>query len=144
MNLAEPGHRGDSPEFETGEGDEVEAGQDGESALVVADEAAEAGLPGEGPLHHPAARQEDEAAFGLRELDDLEVDAVGRRVGGWRRTRVPLVCDGVPGRLPDPVGELRDLCPILRVGRRGGQGQQVPRVSTATWTLLPLRRLAPS
>jgi hypothetical protein len=131
MNLEQAEHRSDSLEFETGEGDEVEAGQDGETTFVVADEAAKAGLPGEGPLHHPAARQEDEAPLGLRQFDDLEVYAVGRGVGGWRRPGIPLVSEGdldrVSGRLLDSLGEIRDLCPILSIGRRGGQGQQVPK-----------------
>ena len=56
-------------EFEAREGDEVEAGQDGEAALVVAHQAAEAHLPGEGALDDPAPGQQDEAALGLRQLD---------------------------------------------------------------------------
>ncbi len=41
-------------EFEAGEGDDVETRQDGEAALVVAGQAAEAHLPGEGALDDPA------------------------------------------------------------------------------------------
>ena len=54
-----------APEHEAGEGDEVEAGQRLGQALVVADEPAAAGRPGEGTLDHPPARQQDEAPLRL-------------------------------------------------------------------------------
>ena len=47
--------RGGAAEGEAGEGDEVEAGEGGVQALVVAHQPAEAALPGERALHHPAA-----------------------------------------------------------------------------------------
>jgi hypothetical protein len=39
--------------------------------LVVASQAAEARGPRETALHHPATGQEDKAALGLGQLDDL-------------------------------------------------------------------------
>ena len=47
MNLPDAKDRDRAGEFETDEGDQMQAGQDGQAALVVADQAAEAGLPGE-------------------------------------------------------------------------------------------------
>ena len=64
------------------EGDEVEAGQAGGESLVVPREAAEARGPRERALDDPPAREQHEAALGLRGLDDLQADAVG---GGGRR-----------------------------------------------------------
>jgi glucokinase len=66
-------------EHEAGEGHEVQAGQGLGQPLVVAGQAAEARHPGEAALHDPAPRQQHEAALGLRVLDHLQVDAVGRR-----------------------------------------------------------------
>jgi hypothetical protein len=54
MDLRQMEDRNGAGEFKAGEVDEVEAGEDGEATLVVADETAEAALPGEGALKHPA------------------------------------------------------------------------------------------
>src|SRR5215207_6212470 len=80
MNLPQVKEGDGAGQFEAGEGDEVEAGEHGEAPLVVADEASEAGLPGEGSFAHPPPGREDEAALGLGEPDHVEADAVGRRV----------------------------------------------------------------
>src|SRR4051794_20821160 len=76
------------------EGDEVQAFEDVEASLVVSDQTSEAGLPGEGALDDPSAREEDEAALGLGELDYIEPDAVGRRVRCWGGAGVALVHEG--------------------------------------------------
>ena len=56
MDLRDMEHWYGAGEFETGEGDEMQAGQDVQTTLVVADQASEAGLPGEGALKHPATK----------------------------------------------------------------------------------------
>lgn len=58
----------------------MEAGEGGGEAFVVAGEPAEAGGPAEGALDHPAPGQQDEAALGVVEFDDLQLDPV--RGGG--------------------------------------------------------------
>jgi hypothetical protein len=54
MDLCYVKDRRGAGELKANEGDEVEAGQNVEATLVVADEASEAGLPSEGALKHPA------------------------------------------------------------------------------------------
>ena len=63
---------------------------DGEP-LVIADQALVAGTPAQAALDHPAAWQQYEAAFGVAQLDHLQVDAalLGRLRGHF--TRVALV-----------------------------------------------------
>jgi hypothetical protein len=55
----------------------VQAGQGLGQAFVVAGEAAEAGHTRIGAFDAPALGKQDEAAPGLRELDDLQADAPG-------------------------------------------------------------------
>ena len=54
----------------------MEAGEGLGISLVVLDEPAEPGGPCEGSFDDPSARQQDEAALGLGQFDDLEVDAM--------------------------------------------------------------------
>src|SRR5215210_7267613 len=91
MDLPQGEVRDGAGEIEAGEGDEMQASEDGQAALVVADEATEAGFPGEGALHDPTAGQQNEAVLGLGELDDVEVDAMSRGVRCGDGTRVRLV-----------------------------------------------------
>ena len=61
----------------------MEAGEGLSVSLVILDEPAEAGRPCEGSFDDPSARQQDETALGLGQLDDLEFDAMlGRRLLG--------------------------------------------------------------
>src|SRR4051794_8920685 len=63
-------------EHQAGERQEVQARQHRGQTLVVTGAAAETTEPGETALNDPAAWQEHEAAFGLGEPDDLELDAL--------------------------------------------------------------------
>ena len=63
-------------EHDACKGDEVEACEDLGGPLIVLGEPSEAGGPGEGTLDDPSSGQENEAAFGLGQLDDAEFDAV--------------------------------------------------------------------
>ena len=57
-------------------GHKVETGESLVQACGVACKTTEARHPGEGAFDNPASGQEDEAALGLVQLDDIEVDAV--------------------------------------------------------------------
>src|SRR5689334_21539694 len=69
---------------DAGEGDQVQPEQGGGEPLVVAGQAAPPRLPGEPALGHPTLRQEDEAALGLGQLDDDQLDAGRLRRGRGR------------------------------------------------------------
>jgi hypothetical protein len=80
-------------------------------ALVVLGEAAEARGPSKGSFHHPAARQQDEAALGVRQFDDVQGDAVLLRnltrlfpgvTSCTRSARVARAEMGSLGRAADP------------------------------------------
>jgi site-specific DNA recombinase len=82
-------------------------------------------------LHHPASRQEDEALLGLGVLDHLQADAAPPRLAGGRLAGVPLIRERhfhrAAGDLLKPRGQLRHLRPLLFVGRRDLQRQQLPQ-----------------
>ena len=66
-------------EHEAGEGDEVEACECFGQAFIVADEAPEAGSPGEGAFDDPTPGQEDEAALGLGQGGSLAGSTLAQR-----------------------------------------------------------------
>lgn len=98
--------------------------------LVVMGQSAAASGPGEVAFKDPAFGQEHEAAFGLGQADDLQLEAVRGGVLGHLLAGVALVNEGHLNVRAGP-------------GRRDNQRQQVPSVLTAAWTLKPLRRLCP-
>ncbi len=126
---ADPEGRDGTGEFEAGKGHQVEASEDIGAALVVAHEATEAGLPGKRPLDDPPSGEQDEAPLSLGGLDDLQADAVLRRVVLWHRAGVALVhprhFHGVAGRFLDCRGERGDLGAVLVVGGGGSECQHV-------------------
>ena len=66
----------DSAEHEAREGEVVKGGECLGEAFVVSGQSAESCGPSEASLDDPSARQQDEAAFGLGVLDDLQLNAV--------------------------------------------------------------------
>lgn len=56
--------------------DEVKSIECSSISFVIFDKALEACSPNGRPFDDPATQQEDEAAFGFRQLDDLKFDAV--------------------------------------------------------------------
>jgi hypothetical protein len=107
----------------------VEGSEGRRESFVVASQATEASGGGEASLHHPAARQQDEAALGLGMLDHFQLDTMlGCRCFG-RRSGVALVhigqLDILFCNLLHLPGQFADLCAILLVGRRDMQGQQM-------------------
>ena len=127
MNPAQPEHENDEVEFHAGKCDRVQHSQSAEPALVVAHQAAEPGFSGEGALHHPVTREEDEAARGLGQRHHIQSDALGGRIPGGRVPCIALVHEGNLHRVS---------------GRCLASRRQ--RVSTATCTWLRLCRLASS
>ena len=91
-------------------------------AFVVAGEAAEACHPGEAAFDDPASGQEDEAALGGGQLDDLEADAVLVSGYGGLFASVALVdkgdFDGIAGSLLHLGGQFSNLRSFLFVGGR--------------------------
>jgi transposase InsO family protein len=57
---------------DAGDGDEVEVGKGAGVARVVRHQAPKAGSPSEGSFYDPASPQQDKAALGLGQLDDLQ------------------------------------------------------------------------
>lgn len=108
-------------QHQAGEGDEVQPGQHDRQAFVVTGQTAEAGRPGESTLHdhHPAPRQQDEAAFGPLALGQFDVVAGHRLHLG---------------------GERRDLRPVLFVGRGDG-GVKRPQVAERIYRRVDFRSL---
>ncbi len=105
--------------------------------LIIARQPAKARHPGEASLNDPAARQRHEAAFGFRQFNDLQPDAVGVGVGRWLFPRIALVderhVDGLAGdgldlfrqrfgRLSAARGDLRAF---RFVGGRDDHSQQL-------------------
>ena len=132
-------------EKEGGEGEPMEGSEGLREAFVVAGEAAEAGCPGKGAFDDPAAREEDETAFGFGEFDHVEADGVG---GGGARGSFASVAlihvgqlHGLSGGRLDCLGQCADLGAFLLVGGRTVSASKWPSVSTAICTLQPLRRL---
>ena len=118
-------------QHETTEGDEMQAFDRLRQPLVVADQAPEAALPGAGALGHPTMRQEDETLLGFLQLDHMEFEAM---LGGSLRHHlagVPLIdipqLDVLASGLLDRLRQDTDLGPILFVGWRDMQGQEVSK-----------------
>ena len=81
---------------ETSKGDQMQPSHRSGKPLIVTRQAPKPRDPGKGTLHHPSSRQQDEAAFGLGQLDDCQLDALrGRRLSRVI-SGVGLV-DDVPG-----------------------------------------------
>lgn len=116
-------------ERQAGKGHEAHGGQLRGQPLVVASQPTEACGAGEAALHRPAGRQQDEeAVLGLGQRDDFELDAVGGSRGGLRASAALVDIgqpDGVAGDVLDPRGQHLDLRPILSVGGRDLQRQQM-------------------
>lgn len=89
--------------------------------------------PGDAALTHPVLRQRNNAPRGHRQRDHLQVTAVGSRLGGRLRTRVALVDEGhlhrVVSYLLHAVGQRRHLYPVVFVGERDYNRQQLPQRS---------------
>lgn len=126
----------------------MKAGEGPRQPLVVLRELPEAAHPAKAAFNPPASGQENDALLRLGVLDHLELDAVlGRRSLG-QLARVALIhvgqLHGLAGRLLHRGRELLDLRPVLFVGRRDVERQQVTHVSTTRCTLVPFFRLCPS
>jgi hypothetical protein len=70
-------HLEDSAEHEACDGEVVKGSKGLRESFILFGEPSEACGPGEAALDDPAARQQDEAAFGLCVLDHLPLNACG-------------------------------------------------------------------
>ncbi len=61
-------------QHETDQCDDVQVGKRLTQTLVIAHQTPKACRPGEGPLNHPAPGQQHEAAFGLRQFNNLQLN----------------------------------------------------------------------
>ncbi len=97
--------------------------------------------------------------FGHGQLDNFQPDTVCGSVRSRLLAGVALVdvghldalagrrlsrLDALAGRRLSRLGQRRDLGAVLFVGGVTTSANRWPRVSTAAWTLDPLRRLCPS
>ena len=108
-------------EHETGESQEVQSGQHTGQPLVVTGQTPEAGRPRETAFHDPALGQEDKAVFGLRQLDDVQANAVlgsgfCRRLAGVAFIDVGHLHVRAGDRL-HLSGQRRDLGALVVTGR---------------------------
>jgi hypothetical protein len=131
-----------------GKGHEVQAGERFGQAFVVASQAAEACHPGKAAFDHPAARQQNEASLGRRQLNNFESNAVLCRSGGrfiagvTRSTKATLTESPVASWTVAASSATCDRsCALAGVTVTASNW---PKVSTAKWTFEPFRRLWPS
>ena len=117
-------------------------------SLIVFDEAPEAGRRCECSFDDPASWQEDEAAFGLGQFDDLKCNAVfGRGIGGTL-TGMTLIDPGsstASSVTAWTVRASRSTSP--RSSALAGvtwSASRCPSVSTAMWIFEPCLRFPPS
>jgi hypothetical protein len=134
-------------EQETDEGQEMQRSQSRGEALIVARESAEACGPGKVALHHPASREEDEAPLGLGQLDHCQLDAVlcGRLSRLWAGVALIDVrqLHMLARHLLYGAGQLLDLRPLLFIGRRHQQRQEMAQGIDRDMDLRPLSALVP-
>jgi len=109
----------------------MEVGEGLGAPLVVFDEPAEAGSPCEGSLDNRSSGQEHEAALGLRQLDDLERDAMFSGRCGGLFSCIALVdksdLDVLAGFRLNGLGDAADLGAIVSVCGRDMQGQKMAK-----------------
>jgi len=139
-------------EPQSSEGEGVESCEGLGVSFAILDEPSEAGCPCEGSLHPPAAGQEDEAALGLRQFDDLESEAMPGGGFPGALARAALID---PGDLEAALGDALALPGLSRASLPTSprssalagatwRTRRWPSVSSATWTCDPFLRLAPS
>ena len=107
----------------------METGESLGVAFVILDESSEACGPCEGSLDDPSAWEQDKAAFGLGQFDDLEIDAVPGSGLRGAFAGIALVdlgdFDAVVGDGLNGSGECLDLAAILCAGRGDMQREQM-------------------
>ena len=117
-------------------------------SFIVTGQTAEAGLPINAPLNHPAPRQQDEALLGGRQFYHFQSDAVCGDSLNSLVARVGLIYLSDFDRLVRDFlhlrAEFRHLCTVLLTGCRHMQGQQMPERVYRQMHFASLRRLPPS
>ena len=108
-------------EHDACEGDEMEVCEGLGTSFVVLDEPSEPRCPCEGSLDDPSFGQQDKAALGLGQLDDLKSDAVFGGCGGGLVADVALVDEGdldaFAGLSLNGLGDPADFGAVVGIGR---------------------------
>ena len=116
-------------DHKAGEGEEVEGPERGGKSFVVSGEATKTRRPSEASLYHPAAWQQDKAAFGLGMFNNFQLDAVSGSRFFRRLACVTLIhvsqFDIFLRDLLHLPGQFADLGAILLIGWRDVQSQQM-------------------
>ena len=137
-----------APEQQDNEGDKVQSGEPSGQALVVAGEAVEAGHPTDRTFHHPASRQQNEAALGFRQADDIQGNAVRSSGFGSPFSGVALIHKGeFDGSAGCILHGLARAATAERSSAFAGvtcSAGRWPGVSTVRCSLEPLVRSCPS
>lgn len=114
---------------ETGKHNQVQASQGGRKPLVITHQPSEPRGPRKRAFHNPSPRQQDKAAFGLRQFDHFQLDAVLLGLSRRDVARIALVHKGefdrLAGHLLHGLSKLAHLRTILLVSRSDQQSQQV-------------------
>lgn len=142
-------HRQNHPlEHDDGKDDKTQAGERGRQAFVIAHQTTESSRPGEAAFDHPAARQENEAAFGGREFHDLQLQALSGGRLSHVGAGVALVhvrhFDRLAGRRLQVSRQRLDLGPVLLIGGCDAQRQQIAKRVDGGMDCGARSRLAPS
>lgn len=117
-------------EYKHGEGDDMQTSQGFGQSFVVSRQPAEAVELSKAAFNHPAARQQNEALFHLRQSDDLKLDAFVEYILRRFLAGVSLIgerhLDRASGLL-NLTRQFPDLCALLLVGRPHIHGKQLPQ-----------------
>src|SRR6266566_5336327 len=124
-------YKGKTMKHEHSKSQQVKTSQRLWQAFKVASQATEPCHPGKTALHHPSARQQNEATLGLGQFDDFQ--AYPLCLGRLCRfiASVALIhesqLDMVARHFLDSGGQFAHLSAILLIGRRDMQRQQMPQ-----------------
>ncbi len=108
-------------QHKTDQCDDVQVGKCLRWTLVIAHQTPKACCPGEGPLNHPAPGQQHEAAFGLRQFNNLQLDAMLAGRGCRFLACIVLIAIGQLDTLAGgQLHGLRQLSHLSAIIHRGG------------------------
>ena len=135
----------DPSEHQDGAGNQLQSFDRLFQQLVILGQPPKARQPGKRALDHPAARQQDKAAFGLGMFDDHQPDAPAIGLARGLIARMALVdvghFHGLTRRVLDGFGHLRDLLAIRSVRWGDDEREELPERVNRQMQLRPLLAL---